>query len=630
MRFFKKNEKIFIILFSFLYIFSVILSSYIFYIHSKEINLHKTDLRLLQTASYLSKIIDCQFYHRYSSQNPPDSEKYLQLVNQINRYVKKYNIESLYSLASIDQTVYYIVTQNLKKKAFFEEYKSPPRSLIEAIKTNQTAYFQYENERGYFKSIFIPHKITDKTSYVNVATVQLNDKQNIIEEALIKAIAICAFLLLPLIIGFYHYKKMLNRRYAEEIYQLHHDTLTGLSNRTKLFSIIDSKKEYETPISGIILDINSFGKINSLYGHKVGDELLLKIRDAILPVLEPNMKLYRLSADEFLVIIKSMDMGEENIILFTRMILQNISRAPYNINGIDLFVTMRAGIAMGYTNLNALITCAYLSKDIAKEKDVEYHIQKESSELKRNYQENFEILKEIKEAIDENRIVPFFQPIVDNKTGKIITYESLIRIKRNNGDFLLPHQFLHIAKTAKLYPSLTKRIIDKVCQTFQNIPTKVSINFTISELMNETIVKYLIKSIKKYNMAEKLILEIVESESMPQSKQFIKILSSLKNNGIEIAIDDFGSGYANFNYLLDLKSDYIKLDGSLIEEIEDKIESRIIVNSIISFAHRLDMKIIAEFVSNEKIFKLVKKMGIDYSQGYFISPPKEYVDIPEL
>lgn len=154
-----------------------------------------------------------------------------------------------------------------------------------------------------------------------------------------------------------------------------------------------------------------------------------------------------------------------------------------------------------------------------------------------------------------------------------------------------------------------------------------SINLTIEDILNKEIKEFLYSMLNKYNFGSKVVFEIVESESIENFEAVTSFISHVKNFGCKIAIDDFGTGYSNFVYLMKLTPDYIKIDGSLIKEIDSNIQAQIVVSTIVDFAKKMGIKTIAEFVETEIIFNKVKEMNIDYSQGYFFSEPK--LDIPE-
>ena len=169
---------------------------------------------------------------------------------------------------------------------------------------------------------------------------------------------------------------------------------------------------------------------------------------------------------------------------------------------------------------------------------------------------------------------------------------------------------------------LTKVVIKKSFEYFKDKDYEFSINLTLEDITNKNISSYIIEMLKEYNIASKVVFEIVESEGIQDFTYVNNFIDRVKELGCKIAIDDFGSGYSNFEYLIKLNADYIKIDGSLIKDILVNKNNQEIVITIVDFAKRQGFKTIAEFVSSKEIFEKVKELGIDYAQGYYISEPK--------
>ena len=192
----------------------------------------------------------------------------------------------------------------------------------------------------------------------------------------------------------------------------------------------------------------------------------------------------------------------------------------------------------------------------------------------------------------------------------------------DDGIAVSPYYFLDIAKKSKQYLKLTKVVVKKSFDYFKDKDFEFSINITIEDIKNENISSYILDMLKEYKIASKVVFEIVESEGIDDFTQVNNFIDDVRKLGCKIAIDDFGSGYSNFEYLIKLNADYIKIDGSLIKDILINKSSQEIVVTIIDFAKRQGFKTIAEFVSDEEIFKKVKDLGIDYVQGYYIDEPR--------
>jgi len=168
-------------------------------------------------------------------------------------------------------------------------------------------------------------------------------------------------------------------------------------------------------------------------------------------------------------------------------------------------------------------------------------------------------------------------------------------------------------------------MIEKSCQYFEHLACDFSINLSVEDVLDEEITEYILLNIEKYNVSKKIIFELLETEGIENYEEVSSFINKMKSLGCRIAIDDFGSGYSNFEYLLQLNIDYIKIDGSLIKNIDFDTNAQIVVETIINFAKKLNILIIAEYVHNEAIYKKVKELNIDRSQGFFLAEPQETV-----
>jgi EAL domain-containing protein (putative c-di-GMP-specific phosphodiesterase class I) len=165
-------------------------------------------------------------------------------------------------------------------------------------------------------------------------------------------------------------------------------------------------------------------------------------------------------------------------------------------------------------------------------------------------------------------------------------------------------------------------MIENSFRYFANRSEQISINLTADDIVNDEVVEYLILMLDKYNIGERVVLEIVESEGIQNFEEVEHFIRRLKEKGCKIAVDDFGTGYSNFEFLLKLKPDFLKIDGSMIKNIHLDPHVYNVVEIIVAFAKKNGIKTIAEFVSEEVIFDIVKDLGIDYSQGYYFGEPK--------
>ena len=258
---------------------------------------------------------------------------------------------------------------------------------------------------------------------------------------------------------------------------------------------------------------------------------------------------------------------------------------------------------------------------IAKRNSENIIIFSENISLNKEYQNNIYWTKKIKTAIQDDNFIPVYQPIINNKTKQIEKYESLVRLK-DEDKLISPYFFLDISKKTKQYSTITKTMIEKSFKRFKDNDLEFSVNLTIEDILNEDIKNYIYSMLNKYNIGSRVVFEIVESESIENFDAVSNFITKIKSFDCKIAIDDFGTGYSNFVYLMKLNADYIKIDGSLIKEINTNEQAQIVVSTIVDFAKKMGIKTIAEFVENEAILNKIIELDIDYSQGYFFSEPK--------
>jgi EAL domain-containing protein (putative c-di-GMP-specific phosphodiesterase class I) len=222
----------------------------------------------------------------------------------------------------------------------------------------------------------------------------------------------------------------------------------------------------------------------------------------------------------------------------------------------------------------------------------------------------------IREAINNDRIVPHFQPIVDTTSRQIVKYEALMRLVDSKGSHLPPSAFLELSKKLKLYNFLSIRMMEKTIEVIKDTGHKVCINFDKEDILNNKIQERLFYLIKKYNLQGRITIEITESEGMDSVAELAAFVTRARQEGCLIAIDDFGTGYSNFMYILNLQPDFLKIDGSITRQIIDSRRAKLLTKTITEMCLSAGIKTVAEFVSSEEIYEEINSLGIDYCQGF--------------
>ncbi|WP_419770395.1 MAG: EAL domain-containing protein [Candidatus Marinarcus sp.] len=406
-----------------------------------------------------------------------------------------------------------------------------------------------------------------------------------------------------------------------ELKDLYIDKLTNLPNRNKLKKDLF---ENENTIMALI-NIDKFSNINDLYGEMNGDELLvqfsLKLKNAF-----PNnsYRIYRIEADKFGIVTQDNSIELDSF-------KEKCVRLAYEIEGksiqiaeneIDINVTI--GIAKGidaYKYSQRVIT-------YAKNKLEQVMVYDDSFNIQEDIEENIKWVKKLKNAFNESKFQSYFQPIVNSQTQEIYKYEALLRYIDEDGTAVSPVLFLGIAKKAKLYPKIITVMLKEAFKLIKAKNKRVAVNISYDDIISlktRSKVYTLLENNKEFT--HNLEFEILESEQIEDFGCVIDFISDVKKFGCSIGVDDFGAGYSNFNMLTNLDIDFVKIDGSLIRDIDKKLNQQIIVNTISNFAKEFGFKTVAEFVSSEEIYNKVKKIGVDYCQGYYFDKPISFDEV---
>ncbi|MFA5234854.1 MAG: EAL domain-containing protein [Sulfurimonas sp.] len=375
-----------------------------------------------------------------------------------------------------------------------------------------------------------------------------------------------------------------------------------------------------------MLDLDKFKSINDSYGHKAGDYVLSRASMIFKESIRDSDILVRYGGEEFLLLINNRSNNKTNIDVCERL-RSNISKELFTYDTNDIKVTVSIGLHKHPSlekNLQEAIKLAdemlYVAKKSGRNRVITYD-EKQSSESSSST--SSKDISFVKEALDENRVLCYFQPIYDHKSGEIFKYEALVRIVSKNGTIVSPIQFLPGLKNTNMHYKLTQRILLIVFEKFRSSQKMVSININFSDLINpdieETIIKHLSEN---HHLASRVTFEILESDKIDDVELFKKKINLLHSLKAKVSIDDFGSGYSNFKTIIDVEANFLKIDGSLIRNIATHNKDFRVVKSIVHFARQSNMQTVAEFVHSKEVYEKLLMLDIDYMQGFYISEPK--------
>lgn len=400
------------------------------------------------------------------------------------------------------------------------------------------------------------------------------------------------------------------------------DVLTGA--HTKLYLEEFFNRNRLDDYNAILIDMDEFKEINEKYSYDAGDVIIKEFTQAILAELSLESKLIRTGGTEFFIVVPKKEISIE---VLAQKLFKRLQEKKYLIDNDVIFLTI---------SMSAMI----IPSGTSSLQNIQRILDEKLLEIKSRGKNDFIVLdlqmidnlryrdiNYIKEALEEKRVSCLYQPIVHTQTKQILKYEALVRLvdKEDSNKLITPDHFLKIIKGTTQYIKMSKLVLEEVFSTlhaFKDI--KLSINLDLDDLYNNDMMKLIAKHLyKNREVADRLTFEILEYNEIVDYDKVMLIFQQLKAYGSEVAIDDFGSGYANYSYLIHLDIDIIKIDGNLISQLHTSAQrTKIVLESIRNLAEKFGCKLVAEFVSDEMLYAQIKALGIEYAQGYYLGEPK--------
>jgi diguanylate cyclase (GGDEF)-like protein len=395
---------------------------------------------------------------------------------------------------------------------------------------------------------------------------------------------------------------------------LYRHPLTGLPNAAAFSVRIPEHR-------GCIIamaNIDRFKQINTLYGVKIADEILKGFAAYLRDHIPEEIALFHHLGDEFLLLFpKSCEKYEAERTLAE--LLQSVESHVFAYKEVEVLLSVRFGVTV-LQNESSLRECHMALKEAKlKHHPVTWYTPNLNLLVKEDMIQTYRLLKE---ALQEKRVFNCYQGIFSVKERRITHYEALIRLHDADGNVVSPAAFIDFAKQTRLYPRLSTEVVRSALEDMEKLGTPVSVNLSIVDILNESFCRELFETLEERESSLPVIFEIIESENIENYEKTAAFVQTVKSYGCLVAIDDFGSGYANFQHIAQLDADMLKIDGTLIKNVVHDPQIRAIVRNIAKLARDLGMTTVAEFVANEEILTVVEELGIDSAQGYRLHKPE--------
>ncbi len=525
------------------------------------------------------------------------------------------DIKSLYVLYLNQGKYFFLFDVDKEEQTEVSEPFMPENEELfsQVVKEKQKRVFVQRDIEGLSFTLIKPIVQNNKT----VALLVIDYSENRLSSLLhVSADFLSYFALLLLLMLFFFLAYVLYTRYNK--YKIYRNPKTNTYNRvymTENYDKINFKNYYVA-----LADIDFFKRVNNLHGQENGDKIIVSVIKIMASFLEKSDIFIQYSGEEFLMLLSKENRNEEQVRELLERIRVAIERVQFTVNREKSSLTISIGVLL-HTEVEkslqevihkadtALYECKHSGRNCISYFDM--------SQTKKLYREK------LKEMIESDKLVCYYQPIRDLETKELHHYEALLRIEDGN-NIIFPDKILPDLEDSYLYTHLTKRVIEYNIQKLrEDKKMRISINLSADDLINDAILAILAQNA---DLSDRLYIEILENKSIDYNKVELS-LQKLKLFGYKICIDDFGSGYSNLNHLLNLTIDYLKIDGSIIAEIHHDKKAYSLVKTFALFCQQNKIEVIAEFIDNQEVVDILKGFGVKYGQGWYFSKAVPYSEL---
>lgn len=619
-----------------IYVFSTIIYTSFVYLTTKKELISHIDQRLLLVAQGLSPILDEKPHSQLFSYEDLNQVEKRQMDEKLTKYANATEVAYVYTLKQIKNTTVFIASslspeeQESKEYSpvYFEEYHDRDPMVDKVFATGEKRFAEYTDQWGTFRSIFLPHRTIEGELFVIGVDVPINEVQSAAVQSMLNTLLMCVIFILVTLPVIIFLLRSITRDYQQRIEFLTRDPLTGLPNKHELLKDIEANDNSCL----LLVSINRVSDITSVHGPSIGDKILkqfsLRLSTFDYSAIK-NMQAYHIHGNDF-AIMTSHHVAEHDERSAALKLIKHLCSKDYEITQNEsVCLTVDVG---GVQNKNhkyiiaedffALANIALLEARNSKQNL--YLFRGGDEHLPSFYEANLKRIEELKKALKENRLSGFFQAIFSvGEHKRIIRYECLARIVDDKENIVFyPDEFIPYAHRAKLYPKITKKMVSDSIQFADLTRNDVSINISVSDIENKDTVQSVYQMLRRSRVAHKILFELLEDEYISDYRVVTQFIVKMKALGVRFGVDDVGKNYSNFDRLTQLPVDFIKIDGSVIQYVDQHDDAKKVVKQVIDIAHKNNISVVAEYCANEATMLLAESLDVDYLQGFYLAKPE--------
>jgi diguanylate cyclase (GGDEF)-like protein len=635
------NYKYILIAFSFIiYILSVYIYSTNTLTIKKEEAIAAVDERLKLGAYAVYELLGEGFFKRAIKRDSITPEEDRENIQKLTSFTNQAGLAFLYSVVLKDKKIYVIASSATEEELnsgtelhYYHPYDTASNELVSTFEDHITRIVDYKDKWGEFRGIFIPIKISNGQTVVMASEVELsylNDVlNNVKKNSYVKG---CLFLvfLTPFVFSIGYLLKLENIKLNE---LLHTDNLTNLPNRLFLITYLNKyvSNTYQNieNIALLHIDIDNFKEINDGFEYCVGDDALRAVANRLNEHTLNRGVLTRYEGDDFFLVIKYQN--KTDVITDTAQYIIDLFDKPISTNAYQFYITCSIGISLfplHAKSTSKLIQNAHMATSKVKENGKNGYLMF-NSEINNTYNKMFELRQNIKIALNNNEYYLVYQPQYNAITGAVVGVEALLRWQHSTRGSLSPDEFIPYAENSGLIIEIEKIVLAKAISKgaeweasgyCPNI--RIAINISPQLLYHDFFIQLVRDLLVKYRCSPSILkFEITEQAAIKYQDISIAKLHEIRKLGIEISIDDFGSGYSSLAYLKDLPADQIKIDRAFVVNVAEEQRNQAIIRSIIQLCSGLGLSVIAEGAETKEEVDFLIGTGCEYIQGYYFSKP---------
>ncbi|MCK8095175.1 GGDEF domain-containing protein [Pseudoalteromonas sp. 1CM17D] len=601
-------------------LFLVSLLVYVYYTYSSARSeiMHAVDERLLNAATSVKHILGQSYHDRISQGYDIGFSVYQTKSKQLSELAQALDIAYVYSMIMRDNKVYFTSSsytkddqENARVTQFLDLYPEATDINRGAFYSTEPVFEQSSDQWGDFKTVFIPFVDKYGTTYITGADITLDDLNKKLQYSVTKAIITACFFFFIAVLVAAIYIYLLKRTLTT-------DASTGFANHIALKYFIKKSNSHHMQLA--IIWVNEIEDINSFYGTQVGDSVMKNLLSHYQIRSPQSCKVYRLATNKIVVLTpKSFKSSELSDLVESYNANSPVLTNPF------IYITYCAGIANG--NKSQLIENAHIATLQAKHgrgKVVSYS--KVMSDVKNQYQYNVSLAKEVQEAFDNNRIVPYFQAMFNTTNNEVVHYECLARMVTKNGEILKPDSFLNVVSRSRMGGLLTRTLFSQCIERFRKTDIYWSLNISDKDILDPSLSEYIANELKRYPHPENITLGLLESHAITNFLEVKTFISMVKTKGVNVIITGFGSGYSNISNALKLEVNGIKFDGALVKQAVSDENIALFIEHTVHAAKQLGLTLMAESVENISIENALKNVDVALMQGNYFAYPAPHVN----